>query len=313
MDRIMTKCAAFWKHTNLRSGDRIFPCCRFKTPIDTYNGTVVDILDSDAYKSLREKSAAGEKIEGCSKCYYEESLGKKSLREKFNEQYTTNTVELEYLEIGFDNICNLTCDGCWGEFSSAWANKENPNDVKKINIVSSKPVLDIPSTVKEIMFLGGEPLMTNRHRTLLERISDLSKVSVTYNTNGTFMLTDRDIDLMKQLKHVSFIVSIDGYADLNDKVRSGSKWNDIMMFIKQLTDESFEFSVHTTIHLNNYHGLDALSDWVHDNGYTWTTNILTYPAHLDIKNLDETNKMELRTLLENYQVPNSKYILEHIQ
>jgi sulfatase maturation enzyme AslB (radical SAM superfamily) len=309
----MTKCAAFWKHTNIRSGDRIFPCCRFKTPVDTYTGTVDNILTSDAYELLRSKSLSGEKIEGCSKCYYEESLGKKSLREKFNEQYSTDSVRLEYLEIGFDNICNLTCDGCWGEFSSAWANKENPNDVKKINIVSSKPILDIPDSVNEILFLGGEPLMTNRHQRLLERLPDRSKVSVTYNTNGTFLLSQLDIELMKQLKHVSFIVSIDGYADLNDKVRSGSKWNEIMVFIDQLKKEQFDFSIHTTIHLNNYTGLAALSAWINEFNYQWTTNILTYPAHLDIKNLDNNEKMKLRTLLETDKIPNSKYILEHIR
>ena len=43
----MKKCAAFWKHTNLRNSDKIFHFCRFKTPIGTVDGNVTKILHSD--------------------------------------------------------------------------------------------------------------------------------------------------------------------------------------------------------------------------------------------------------------------------
>ena len=77
-----TKCSAFWKHTNLRPGDRIYPCCRFKNSIADFNGDIENILSIPEYKELRRASLAGEKINGCEKCYYEESIGHKSLREE---------------------------------------------------------------------------------------------------------------------------------------------------------------------------------------------------------------------------------------
>ena len=118
------KCSAFWNHTNIRSGNRVYPCCRFKRSIDTFDGDVDNVLHSDAYKDLREQSAKGEFIKGCEKCFYEEKIGHKSLREEFNEKYTMDKVELKFLEIGFDNLCNLTCDGCNSEFSTSWIVKE---------------------------------------------------------------------------------------------------------------------------------------------------------------------------------------------
>ena len=98
----MKKCSAFWKHTNVRGDNRVFPCCRFKKPVDTFKGSLEDILISDVYEELRNTDVS--KMPECAKCMYEEHKGRKSLRQKFNEAYDTDTVGLEYLEIGFDNI-----------------------------------------------------------------------------------------------------------------------------------------------------------------------------------------------------------------
>jgi len=57
-------CSAFWRHANLRGDDRIFPCCRFKTPAGTFTGSLVKILSSEEYKKLREQSTAGIPIDG---------------------------------------------------------------------------------------------------------------------------------------------------------------------------------------------------------------------------------------------------------
>ena len=150
-----TLCSAFWNHTNIRGGDRVFPCCRFKQPIQTFDGNVVAVLHSAEYDRLRQDSLNGVAIPECQKCYMEEDLGKKSLRQEFNEQYGTDAIELKFLEIGFDNICNLTCDGCWVEFSSAWGNKTNPDLPKKLHVMDTTEITEIPDTIERVIFLGG--------------------------------------------------------------------------------------------------------------------------------------------------------------
>lgn len=306
-------CSAFWRHTNIRGDDRVFPCCRFKTPTAFFTGNVVDILSSDEYKKLREQSSNGIPIDGCSKCYHEESLGKESLRQQFNKEYSIDNVELEYLEIGFDNICNLTCDGCFDEFSSAWAKKNNPATPKRELITRTKDIKSVPDTVRKIMFLGGEPLMTTRHRKLLKSVKNKHLVSVSYNTNGTFLLDNETVELLDEFKRVNFIVSIDGYGALNDRVRSGSKWNDIMQFIESIEDLHFDISVHTTIHKNNWFGLDDLQKFIKRMCLPWTTNVLTFPQQLDIITLSTEDKLEFKDMLTNLDIPNKEYILEHLQ
>jgi sulfatase maturation enzyme AslB (radical SAM superfamily) len=304
-----SKCSAFWHHTNIRSDNRIFPCCRFKTSIATFNGNVSEVLFYKEYNSLRKSSLAGEHITGCEKCYYEESLGKESLRQKFNKEYECEDVKLEYLEIGFDNICNLTCDGCWDEFSSAWAKEKYPKE-KTMWIKSSTDITDIPDTINKVLFLGGEPLMTSRHYKFLKLIKVPSKVEITYNTNGTFLLDQQTIEKLKEFKRVVFILSIDGYGELNDRVRNGSNWSDILKFIEQIKSLGFILEVNTVIHINNWQGMPELSAFISTLGINWTTNALTYPAELSVKNI--SNKKDFVELISSIDVPNKEYLIKHV-
>lgn len=301
-----TKCAAFWNHTNIRNDNNIFPCCRYKTPAAKFNGNVIDILDSTEYKKLREDSINGVANPNCEKCYYEESLGKKSMRQQFNEDYTTDQVSLQFLEVGLDNICNLTCDGCWDEFSSSWAKKSNSTVIVR----SSNDITELPSTVNKVLFLGGEPLMTTRHIRLL-KLANKPELDVTYNTNGTFLLDNETIKLLNKCKHVTFILSIDGYGELNEKVRSGSKWEDILKFIEQISTLGYKLVIHTVVHKNNWHGLQQLSEFIQSQNLMWTTNILTYPKQLDIANLPA--KSEILEKISTINIPNKEYILNHLR
>ncbi len=306
-----TKCAAFWKHTNLRNDNNIFPCCRYKTSVGKFTGDVIEILHLDEYKKLRQDSLDGVVNPNCQKCYYEESLGKSSLRQKFNNEYDTETVELKFLEIGLDNICNLACDGCWSDFSSSWSQKQYPDKPKSFHIKTSYDLKNVPATVNKILFLGGEPLMTKRHYKILELVNDKSLVSVIYNTNGTFLLDKKTIDLLNKFKKVDFIVSIDGYGSLNDKVRSGSTWTDICRFIEQIQSCGFGLSVNTVLHKNNWHGIKILENFIKSLDVPWTVNLLTYPKHLDITNVEDLEK--LKEILSSVELIDLKYILDHIQ
>jgi sulfatase maturation enzyme AslB (radical SAM superfamily) len=308
-----TLCSAFWNHTNIRGGDRVFPCCRFKKPIQSFDGNLGAVLHSIEYDKLRQDSSNGIAIPECQKCYMEEDLGKKSLRQEFNELYGTDTIQLKFLEIGFDNICNLTCDGCWVEFSSAWGYKTNPDIPKKLHVLDTTEITAIPDTIERVIFLGGEPLMTNRHISFLNKVKDLTTVSVMYYTNGTFLLKPREIETLKQTKHTHFIVSIDGIGELNDRVRSGSSWSDVLVFLQQLRDLNFKTSIHSVMHLNNWHGFLELSEFVKTEKLEWTVGLLTYPADLSIIHLSSGKKQELRSILEQCEIPNKNFILEYLE
>lgn len=304
-----TVCAAFWTHTNIRGGNRIFPCCRYKSSVQNFDGDVNKILHSQQYDILRKNSLNGIKNSNCQKCYNEEAQGLYSFRNWFNENYSRDKIELQYLEAGFDNICNLACDGCWEEWSSTWWIKKNPDGVPRAGILNTEEFCNIPTTLEKIVFLGGEPLMTNRHRKFLEQIDDLSKLDVSYYTNGMFDITDKDRSLLDKCKSVTFFVSIDAVGKLNDKVRSGSDWATIEKFVK---DCPYKIIINSVIHRNNWQGIKDLYNWILENNLTWRLNVLTYPTSLSITSLDADTKKTLKKYLKNSNIDQKDYVLGFI-
>jgi sulfatase maturation enzyme AslB (radical SAM superfamily) len=152
--------------------------------------------------------------------------------------------------------------------------------------------------------------MTNRHYKFLKLITNPSKVEIIYNTNGTFLLDLQTIEKLKEFKRVVFILSIDGYGELNDRVRTGSNWADILKFIEQIKSLGFSLEVNTVLHINNWHGLTDLETFISSIGLIWTINVLTYPKHLDIKNYED--KQAIINLVRTTNVPNKDYILSHL-
>jgi radical SAM protein with 4Fe4S-binding SPASM domain len=307
-----TLCSAFWKHTNIRPGGRIYPCCRFKSSIGTTDGDINAILNSDVYNSLRKKSLAGEKISGCEKCYYEESIGHKSLRQEFNEDYSTDSIGLEYLEIGIDNLCNLVCDGCNSEFSTSWRAKEiREQGSAHYNYMTINTITSVPSTVKQILFLGGEPLITKRHLEILKLVDNPKQVVLVYNTNAMYMPDIETESVWRNFKKVKFIVSIDGVRDVANLVRGGSDWSKIAKFVHYVAT-NYELEFNTVLHRNNFFDISNINEYVRQYDADWYINVLTYPQHLDIKTLDAQEKGYIKEQAEYLDLPNKEFIINHL-
>lgn len=308
------KCSAFWKHTNIRPGNRIFPCCRFKEPVATFNGDLDKVLHSKEYETLRMQSSNDEYISGCEKCYLEESIGHKSLRQEFNESYNFDNVGLEYLEIGLDNLCNLVCDGCNSEFSTSWIAKEKliygePKnkylDIDEINVV--------PQTIKKILFLGGEPLITKKHLDLLKKHPQPDICNIIYNTNGSFIPDQECMQIWKNYKSLHFILSIDGVNEIHEQVRGNSKWSDILSFINFCIQNEFSFEFNTVLHYNNLFDIENLISFVEKYQVDWYINVLTHPEELCIDKHDRGNLEKFLSTIHNLDFPNKQFIENFVQ
>ena len=285
---IETYCPLLWNHVNLRPDNQVYPCCRFTTPLKEFTGDLDEALRSEEMSDLRKKSISGVPIQGCQKCYTEDQQGIISWRKFCLEKYGyVREVDIKYLEVSFDNICNLACDGCYNERSLEWAKKDFPDTREKDLIMSTAEITELPHTLTDVSFLGGEPLMTSRHFKLLQGISDISKANISYTTNGSFCFTQEQLELLHKANSVEIIVSIDGYEDLNSEVRQYSVWQDILTFLDQVTKNGFDLLIHSTIHKNNLHGIKDLHDFVVANQYAWRINLVTYPDHLCVKHLDK--------------------------
>ena len=72
-----TFCSVLWNHQMIDGTGRVKPCCRFLEDFRPKNHTldnykIEEIFNSDFQNSLRERVLAGERLEGCRRCYEEE-------------------------------------------------------------------------------------------------------------------------------------------------------------------------------------------------------------------------------------------------
>jgi len=224
-------------------------------------------------------------------------------------------VELKFLEIGFDNLCNLTCDGCNSEFSTSWIVKEKEiYGAPKHKLMEIDEVTNVPEALEKILFLGGEPLITNRHLKLLRQIKNKSHVEIIYNTNGTFIPNDEVVEELRHYKKVTFILSIDGIGELGERVRGGTKWPDVVKFIDWVHDNMYTLEFNSVLHKNNYMGLKDLHDFcTRFTNTRWYINVLTFPFDLDINVLDTDAKNSIISDARKLNLPNKDFIINHLQ
>ena len=121
------------------------PCCA-ATPIKDENGRYYNLIEdkledywnSYGLRQVRKKMLAGEKVEACQWCYYQESIGEVSFRKDHNKEWLeskygkdildrveksrTNGYRVEkhplHLDIRPGNLCNLKCRMCGPSSSS---------------------------------------------------------------------------------------------------------------------------------------------------------------------------------------------------
>jgi sulfatase maturation enzyme AslB (radical SAM superfamily) len=85
--------------------------------------------------------------------------------------------------------------------------------------------------IEEIYWVGGEPLMWERHWTILEQLvydGQAKDVTLRYNTNLS-RVSYKGIelfDLLPKFKHVNLCASIDGVGKVGEYIRTGLKWEE---------------------------------------------------------------------------------------
>jgi hypothetical protein len=175
-----------------------------------------------------------------------------------HEGYTT--IEPISWDYRYSNVCNFKCRMCGDMLSSAWEVEVRKNDMVDIKnpknywmqpknrhaIRDFTRDVVIPEfreaienkTVREIYWVGGEPLLYDEHWTFMRRIVELGyadQVRVRYNTNLSYT-KDKDgtlWDLLHHFPHWEICASLDGTGDIGEYIRSGLNYNDWLDNFKQ--------------------------------------------------------------------------------
>lgn len=253
-------CKAPFRGLTIDNDGTLMPCCEFmrdKSDLPQYK-----IWEYQKYKddtTLRQKMIDGEIDGGCSACIKLEGAGinrrqyhSRLFKEKY-EEFKYDTFDIGHLELRLGNFCNLKCTMCGPYASSQWSAEAKKNQEKfaPFNIGYLKADHDWindednKKLMKEILrncisanFGGGEPFMNPFIDDFLKEINVDTELS--FNTNGT-VLSDSTLALLENRPNLIVKISLDGIAEHNDYIRSGSRWKDIEKNVNRLKQKNIKF------------------------------------------------------------------------
>lgn len=246
------------------------PCCWFEPGFSVNSKEDLD-------QKREELSKITDWTPSCWRCKQDEDAGLASIRQAtgFIKNVKPNEISLE---LQLSKECNAACITCgpwssttWSKYNQKIQGRSTRFDIKKdnsVNVEKIKRVIDF-TKVKHVTVAGGEPLMDTLHIEVLSSIPDDSKSSVALDiiTNGSFRLTQPQIEFYKKFKLVQFIFSIDGVGKVFDYHRWPLLWHqvesNIEHFISLSTDcPNFQFGITPTLTPLNIFYLDQVESWI---------------------------------------------------
>ena len=341
-----TMCMYPWNHLEFGPNGAVRPCCLYSEAIVDHAGkefnmnraelfSIDDIYMSTSMKTLRQDFRDGKKNTGCSKCWTEEAMGKRSdrmlynwvLRDKlYDIDYESETTEnITSLDLKLGNLCNLSCRICSSGSSSSWAVESVANlpssvDKKKHpayislrngNWPNTQPVFwdEFAKLLPNLIycqFAGGEPLMLPDQYRVLKTAIDLDcakNITLRYNTNGT-QCPESIFKLWKKFKLVHLDLSIDDIGDRFEYQRNGANWNQVVKNIRRFNQErgpNFKTQVSTAVNIMNVLYLPEICEWYNSENFdSWWINVVWSPSYYCITNLTQPAKELVLNRLTRY-------------
>ena len=275
-----TFCVIPWINLSTHTNGDVRLCCvsdefikdSADKPFNLGINRVSDIVNSDSYKSIRKKMLHGQSINGCYKCYEIEKDGGKSYRQNFNEIWNDNKnlqekikqslededidATVQYFDLRFGNLCNLSCRSCYPGASSQFDKEikqlshtpmmkyHRPNDVYlndwyATDTFQTNLEMQLPF-IREYYATGGEPTIIEQNYSILKKMIDTGHskhIVLRFNTN----LTNTKFDFYSMLgffEKVQLVASIDGKDQMQEYLRFPSKWQQISSNLTKIIEQN---------------------------------------------------------------------------
>ena len=259
------------------TGIRVAPCCQAERVVESVD--TFDFNTSPYLTQLREKFNQGERPTECHRCWRVEDLGHESRRQSTIKFFNTTSreIKLESLDHSTTWACNLACVPCGPYNSSTWATELNLNHSELANLGRKfqkhnefKDQLDYQH-IRKLHFNGGEPLLNNEQLLILEKLDKqqvLNQTTISYNTNGTIMPTDRLIEFWKKAKLVKLFFSIDAIGEAFDYIRYPAQWTEVsnnLISMKNNLPGNVLFGFQVTVGCHNVFEIMNVWNWFREN------------------------------------------------
>jgi len=256
-------CNEPWKNIYLQQafGEAyVSPCC-VSTPVKV--DSAYSINEQPGILEIRKEFEQNLRPKACEWCWSNEDKGITSRRQSTGQGPKQDLIT--NFEIHTGNYCNLKCVICKSHNSSSWYKDSIAMGLPTVKNYKNKftHLLDV-SSARWIHFNGGEPLLTEVHIDVLNRVENKSECSVYYNTNATLRVDNSIFDLWSEFKLVQLIFSIDDVGERFNYQRTNANWDEVqsnMFWYRDHAPVNMMFGINRTISQLNQPYLKELNEW----------------------------------------------------
>ena len=333
-------CIYPWVHLHAWPTGQAFPCCMSEPAGELGNcrkDSLEQIWNNEPARQLRVNMLTEQASAACTRCYEQEEAGFFSGRKSANKHHGhlinriqetqadghLDRFQLNYWDIRFSNLCNLSCRSCGHIFSSSWyqdqarlAGPKWAGQNRALNYAGRtstdmwEQLLPHLDYVEQIYFAGGEPLMMAEHYNILDELERRGRfdVRLIYNTNFTHVkLKDREVfDYWRKFDSVSVGASLDAQGLRAEYIRKGTVWDTVERNREQMLrvcpDVDFYISPTLSI-MNALHLPDFHKDWVARGlirAQDLNVNILQDPPFYRVDTAPMKYKQRIRVAYEEH-------------
>jgi organic radical activating enzyme len=232
-------------------------------------------LHNTSYKiSQRKLMLSNVRPSECDYCWRVEDQGNISDRvtksftswaRPFFKEIVKHGAELDipkYIEVSFDNTCNLKCSYCGPQFSSKWVEElqqqgawpsaiDYYNSFKIIRNNEENPYIDafwkwfpaVYTKLHTFRITGGEPLLSKNTFKVLDQLIETPNRKLHLGVNTNLAVPDKSLDLfiekVKKLKVKSLTIhtSCDAHGSAAEYARHGLDYNKWLKNCQRILDE----------------------------------------------------------------------------
>lgn len=289
-------CAAPWRGLHINPRGDVKTCCAGDPNMlgNLNEHSIVEILDSNLLKEIRNEMSQGRAHKYCSNCVQAERFGADSERKWHNDtnpnfDYAAAGEHYHYpviVDVRWNTTCNLSCNYCSEWASSKWS------ALKSIPFKSgSRPyyeqVCDFLEQhrehIRDVALVGGEPLLLPENERLLDVIPEDCAVTLITNMNVDL---DRNKIFRKlaQRKKVGWSMSFDNTGERFEYVRYGGDWNMLtenLVRVKELFGQGQWGGIHAVYNIYNATRIVEFREWAASQGVSVLWQNLFQPDYLD--------------------------------
>ena len=288
-------CLAKWKQVSLHLPTGLNNSCYHPPlhaiPIEAIQRNPSALHNTEHKKAQRQRMLAGERPEECSYCWRMEDLGNLSDRHyrsgepwaavDFDQIKNSTGAEDDiipsYVEVNFNNACNLKCSYCSPQFSSSWADEAQrdgayptatPHNAPEhfsgarrvIPAREHNPYVEafwawwptLYPELKHFRMTGGEPLMDRNTYRVFDYVLANPKPDLHLNVTSNFSVDERSWQRYKSkvkelcqagnLEHFMQYVSLDAWSAQAEYIRYGLDfellWDRVNQFLNEIPNYS---------------------------------------------------------------------------